>query len=189
MQINFLWAHSGQAIEKLHYGIHETIGGEALIAASDHGLTAVELDLKGKLEPALKKLAKKWPKAQIIENSSLTESYATLIKADKVAKKCESEETLNLHIYGTSFQQVVWQELIEIPFGQKVSYQSIAENIGNPEAAQAIGNAVGANPIALIVPCHRVVRTDGELGGYRWGLKLKEHILALETGTVDQIEE
>lgn len=179
MQINFLWAHSAAAIENLHYGIHETVGGDTLIAASDHGLTAIELDLKSTVEPALKKLAKKWPKASLLENPSYTEKYAKYLLVDGESKNNESE-TVTLHIYGTTFQQVVWQELIEIPYGKQRTYQEIAENIGNPNAVRAVGTAVGANPVGLIIPCHRVVRSDGELGGYRWGTKLKTKLLEME---------
>ncbi|HET7056501.1 MAG TPA: methylated-DNA--[protein]-cysteine S-methyltransferase, partial [Thermomicrobiales bacterium] len=81
---------------------------------------------------------------------------------------------------GTAFQRKVWTELRRIPRGERRSYQQIATQVGSPSAVRAVANACGANPTALAVPCHRVVRSDGGLGGYRWGADRKQTILALE---------
>lgn len=85
-------------------------------------------------------------------------------------------------LVGTPFQHKVWQALMQIPQGVKVTYQSIAEKIGNPKAVRAVGTAIGRNPISLYVPCHRVIRHDGNMGGYRWGLGIKEKLLYSEAG-------
>lgn len=85
-----------------------------------------------------------------------------------------------LVLLGTDFQLKVWSELEKIPQGQTITYAELATKIGKPNAARAVGNAVGANPIAYLVPCHRVVRTDKTLGGYRWGVEVKKKILAKE---------
>lgn len=83
---------------------------------------------------------------------------------------------------GTLFQKKVWQALRQIPWGEKRSYQQIAENIQAPSAIRAVASAIGRNPISFLVPCHRVIRSSGALGGYYWGLPLKEKLLAYETG-------
>lgn len=85
-----------------------------------------------------------------------------------------------LALRGTPFQRRVWRALQDIPPGQTRSYRELAEAVGHPKAVRAVGSAVGANRIALVVPCHRVVRADGKLGGYRWGVDLKQRILEVE---------
>jgi AraC family transcriptional regulator, regulatory protein of adaptative response / methylated-DNA-[protein]-cysteine methyltransferase len=86
-------------------------------------------------------------------------------------------------VKGTNFQIQVWRALLRIPFGGMTTYQSIAELIGRPTAVRAVGNAIGKNPIAYLIPCHRVIRESGELGGYRWGLERKTILLAWEAST------
>jgi AraC family transcriptional regulator of adaptative response/methylated-DNA-[protein]-cysteine methyltransferase len=85
---------------------------------------------------------------------------------------------------GTEFQLKIWEALIEIPAKTTTTYADIAEKVGKPKAVRAVGTAVGANPIAYLIPCHRVIRTDGTLGGYRWGLDVKKKMLAFEKGIV-----
>jgi AraC family transcriptional regulator of adaptative response/methylated-DNA-[protein]-cysteine methyltransferase len=87
---------------------------------------------------------------------------------------------LPLDVRGTAFQQRVWQALREIPAGRTVSYSGIARRIGAPEAVRAVARACGANALAVAIPCHRVVRTDGALSGYRWGVERKRALLARE---------
>lgn len=88
---------------------------------------------------------------------------------------------LTLSMRGTAFEFSVWYALMSIPFGEVRSYAQIAQQIGRPKSVRAVANAIGKNPISWIVPCHRVVRSDGTLGGYRWGTELKKTILALES--------
>jgi len=90
------------------------------------------------------------------------------------------EFTLPIDLHGTAFQQAVWKMLQEIPYGQTVSYTDIAEQIQKPNAVRAVGTAIGANPILITVPCHRVIGKSGKLTGYRGGLKMKEQLLGLE---------
>lgn len=87
---------------------------------------------------------------------------------------------LPIKLEGTAFQKAVWQQLQEIPFGQTWSYQAIAENISRPQSIRAVGNAVGKNPIPIIVPCHRVIRQDGSLGGFSGGIDIKIKLLEVE---------
>lgn len=85
-----------------------------------------------------------------------------------------------LHLMGSDFQMAVWQELLKIPYGVKVTYAQVAQTIGRPRSARAVGQAVGRNPVSLIVPCHRVVASNGGYGGYHWGLERKQQILKYE---------
>ena len=87
---------------------------------------------------------------------------------------------LPLSLGGTPFRHAVWEALLEIPYGETVSYGDIARRIGNPRAVRAVGQAVGCNPISIIVPCHRVIGSDGSLTGFGWGLSAKEFLLRLE---------
>lgn len=88
--------------------------------------------------------------------------------------------TAPLDIKGTAFQMKVWNELMKIPFGKTVPYKAIAEGIGNPKAVRAVGRANGANPVPVIIPCHRVIANDGKLGGYSAGEGIKEKLLEIE---------
>lgn len=87
---------------------------------------------------------------------------------------------LELEPNGTPFQKDVWKALMKIPYGKTISYSDVAEASGHPEAVRAVGNAIGKNPIPLIIPCHRVIRSDGSIGGYALGTELKEKLLRLE---------
>lgn len=89
---------------------------------------------------------------------------------------------LPLNLAGTAFQQQVWQMLQQIPYGETLSYSELAERLGMPSAVRAVASACGANQVALIIPCHRVVRKNGDLSGYRWGIARKRQLLVLEAG-------
>ena len=93
---------------------------------------------------------------------------------------CKSSEETVLHLYGTDFQIDVWGALLDIPFGKTSTYSEIAMAINNPRALRAVGTAIGRNPVAILVPCHRVLRTDGGIGGYYWGIEKKKKLLEWE---------
>ncbi len=90
--------------------------------------------------------------------------------------------------YGTEFQQQVWKAIQQIPYGEVRSYQWIADQIGRPKSARSIGNAVGANPVSILIPCHRVIRSNGALGGYGGGLERKQQLLALEGHAIEKFK-
>ena len=92
----------------------------------------------------------------------------------------KDKQTLPLHVQGTNFQINVWQALLKIPKGQLTSYGQLARDIGNPKASRAVGSAVGANPIAFLIPCHRVIRATGVIGDYRWGATRKRSMINWE---------
>lgn len=97
-----------------------------------------------------------------------------------VNRTLDWEQVTRVHIWGTPFQEAVWRTLLQIPRGETRSYTWVAAQIGKPKAVRAVGSAVGSNPISVVVPCHRVLRSDGTLGGYAWGLALKQKILKSE---------
>ena len=148
--------------------------GMVLIAATDKGLCSVKLgDDAGRLKALL---ADEFSAAQIVQGElkELKAQVLAFIEGEA------SLARLPLDIRGTVFQRRVWDELRRIPRGETRTYQEIARAIGAPDAVRAVGSACGANPVALAVPCHRAVRTDGGLGGYAWGLARKKKLLALE---------
>ena len=122
---------------------------------------------------------KRLPTYVLSENEYVLKPYATeLIDYLEGRRK---EFTLPMDLHGTAFQQSVWKVLQEIPYGQTVSYTDIAEQIQKPNAVRAVGTAIGANPVLITVPCHRVIAKSGKLTGYRGGLEMKEQLLGLET--------
>ena len=148
--------------------------GMVLVAATEKGLCSVKL---GEDAERLKRLlAEEFPHADVEENGLKALKHKVLAFIQGEA----SLARIPLDIRGTVFQQRVWDELRRIPRGETRSYQDIARAIGFPAAVRAVGSACGANPVALAVPCHRAVRTDGGLGGYAWGLARKKKLLAVE---------
>jgi AraC family transcriptional regulator of adaptative response/methylated-DNA-[protein]-cysteine methyltransferase len=148
--------------------------GRVLVAATEKGLCSVKLgDDAGRLK---RLLAEEFPEADVEENGleELKQKILAFIEGEANLAR------IPLDIRGTVFQQRVWDELRRIPRGETRTYQDIARAIGFPAAVRAVGSACGANPVALVVPCHRAVRTDGGLGGYAWGLARKKKLLSLE---------
>ncbi|MGG0670020.1 methylated-DNA--[protein]-cysteine S-methyltransferase [Sporosarcina koreensis] len=121
---------------------------------------------------------KRLPTYSLVEDSLILEPYAKEL-IDYVEGK-RKEFTMPLDLHGTPFQQSVWMALQEIPYGQTVSYSDIAERIQNPKSVRAVGAAIGANPLLITVPCHRVIGKNGNLTGFRGGLDMKKQLLALE---------
>ena len=148
--------------------------GMVLVAATEKGLCSVKL---GDDAARLKRLlAEEFPQADVEENGlrELKQKILAFIEGES------SLARIPLDIRGTVFQRRVWDELRRIPRGETRTYRDIARAIGFPAAMRAVGSACGANPVALVVPCHRALRTDGGLGGYAWGLPRKKKLLALE---------
>ena len=160
--------------QRIAFTCFDTPLGMALAAATTKGLCSVKL---GRDAESLKRsLAEEFPEAELEENG-LTELKR------KILAFIDGEASLArvpLDIRGTVFQRRVWEELRRIPRGETRTYQDIARAIGFPAAVRAVGSACGANPVALAVPCHRALRTDGGLGGYAWGVARKKKLLAME---------
>ena len=166
------------------YGIHETMFGDCLIATTARGICNLFfLDAMDK-ESAEADLRKEWSKAEIICDGKITQSICDRLFSRLPNLLSTGQPPLTLYVKGTNFQIQVWRALLRIPFGGITTYQGIARSLGRPTAARAIGNAVGRNPISYIIPCHRVIRESGELGGYRWGLERKTALLGWEAGQI-----
>jgi AraC family transcriptional regulator of adaptative response/methylated-DNA-[protein]-cysteine methyltransferase len=155
------------------YGFHASPFGEALLIATDRGLAGLAF-----VDEALADMMQRWPKAHYAEASQKTASHARQIFGSEWSR----EQPIRLVMIGTDFDVRVWEALLKIPMGRAVSYTDIARHIGSPAASRAVGSAVGRNPISFVVPCHRVLRGDGSLGGYHWGLTRKRALIGWETG-------
>jgi AraC family transcriptional regulator of adaptative response/methylated-DNA-[protein]-cysteine methyltransferase len=151
--------------------------GRLLVAATERGVCRVAL---GDNDAALEvDLIAEFSAARVVEDKSgKLHGWVTAILAYLDGR--EPDLDLPLDIRATAFQRKVWQELQKIPFGQTRSYAEIAKRIGRPTAMRAVARACATNPVALVIPCHRVVREDGELGGYRWGADRKQSLLDAE---------
>ena len=154
--------------------------GRLLVAATDEGVRSVKLgNSDSALEENLQKECTSEPHQQGRGHLSVwTAEILSYLDGEK------NGLALPLDIQGTTFQQQVWQALRTIPYGETRTYQQVAQKIGNDSASRAVGTACRANPVALVIPCHRVLRKDGGLGGYSWGLNRKQSLLDMER-TVD----
>jgi len=161
---------------KINYTIVESALGYLLVAATDKGVCMVRLgDTAAALESDLQK---EFAAAKIGRNNKELEKAVTQI-LDHLAGK-QPRLDLPLDIQATAFQRQVWEALRSIPYGATRSYSQIAKEIGQPKAVRAVARACATNPVALVIPCHRVIREDRSLGGYRWGLERKKKLLEKE---------
>jgi len=162
----------------IEYGFHSTPFGECLIATTQRGicfLSFVEDEVTR--ESTLNILRNTWQNALLRERPSMT-----ILKVNRIFSSSTFAEhgPIKVLLQGTNFQLKVWEALLSIPRGAVTSYKALSGAIGHPGASRAVGNAVGDNPVAYLIPCHRVLRASGEIGGYRWGTPRKRAILALE---------
>ena len=165
----------------IDYGVHDTPFGKAFIALTPRGVCHFAFMAGTPIDANLTSLLKKWPHAAVRENRPPT---LAVIQAMFDGKKL-SDRPVSLHVSGTNFQINVWKALLQIPSAAVVSYSQVAAAIGRPNAARAVGLAVGANPVALLIPCHRVIQQSGKLGGYHWGETRKHAIHAWESARAE----
>jgi AraC family transcriptional regulator of adaptative response/methylated-DNA-[protein]-cysteine methyltransferase len=162
---------------QIRYGIHDTPLGKLLIATTSRGVCNLHfLDATGE-HNGEQFLRLEWSKAEIVRDQHITQEINDRIFNPTTFS---NSKPMTLFVKGTNFQIQVWRALLRVPFGGITTYQSVAEMIGHPTAARAVGNALGKNPAAYLIPCHRVIRESAELGGYRWGLERKTVILSWE---------
>ena len=161
----------GEGLE-LGYGFAPSPFGDALIVRGARGLVALRRGDPADREARLAEVRAEWPGATFAPLADPARDVAALFEP--------SGERAELLLVGTPFQHKVWEALVALAPGETVSYAELAERIGRPGAARAVGGAVGANPVAIVIPCHRVLRADGRLGGYRWGEARKRAVLAWE---------
>jgi len=161
----------------IHYGFHPTPFGDILLGITDRGICHLSFVMPaGRLE-ALESLHETWPLASLVENP-----YLTQLKIEQVfpTSNQSAPQPLHLHLTGSNFQLKVWEALLRIPSGNVVSYRDIAAFLGKSNASRAVGNALAHNPVAFLIPCHRVIHSLGEFGNYHYGEARKVAMLGWE---------
>jgi AraC family transcriptional regulator of adaptative response/methylated-DNA-[protein]-cysteine methyltransferase len=165
------WKNGGAGVQ-IRWAVVDTILGKMLLAATDKGICRLSFDED---ETALQR---RFPNADIIAGGSALAHLVT--GAIAAIENPAHMPDLPLDVAGTAFQQAIWNELKRIPAGETRTYADIAAAVGSPNAVRAAGSANGANNVAVLIPCHRVIRTDGTLGGYAYGLERKQALLDKE---------
>jgi len=168
----------------IQYGFHPSPFGECLIAVTARGICHLGFIPPEKHQAALTELAAAWPRARLEAAPRVTAPLARRLftRGNNLAYG------IGLHARGTNFQIKVWEALLRIPPGRVASYEAIAQRIRAPRAVRAVANAVAHNPVAWLIPCHRVIRKSGALGGYRWGETRKKALLAWEAAQAGDIK-
>lgn len=167
------YKNGGQTLH-INYSFASCYFGEVLIASTKKGICYLAF-FEDK-NSALELLKNSFPKANFEAHlDDLQQSVIRVLQNDFTAP-----QSVKLHLKGTDFQLKVWEALLNIPFGDLSTYGTIAQQINSPSAARAVGTAIGSNPVALIIPCHRVIQNSGKLGGYMWGINRKTAILGWE---------
>jgi AraC family transcriptional regulator of adaptative response/methylated-DNA-[protein]-cysteine methyltransferase len=167
----------------IHYGFHPSPFGECLIGMTARGVCHLGFVPPEDGRAALAELAAEWPKAQLKQAPRVTAPLAHRL----FARSNGNSPGIDLHVRGTNFQIKVWEGLLRIPPGGVVSYEDLARHIHVPRAVRAVANAVAHNPVAWLIPCHRVIRKSGMLGGYRWGETRKKVLLAWEAAQDEDV--
>lgn len=162
----------------IYYGFHATPFGEALLAVTERGISGLSFVPEGGRDEALQHLAGQWPLSILLPDDERTAPYIERIF--NPAANAEQPRPLPLFVKGTNFQIQVWQALLRIPPGLVVSYDTIARFVCSSRASRAVGAAVGRNPVAYLIPCHRVIHKAGNIGNYHWGSARKKAMLAWE---------
>jgi AraC family transcriptional regulator of adaptative response/methylated-DNA-[protein]-cysteine methyltransferase len=168
----------------IRYGIHPTPFGKCLIATTERGISHLSF-VQTSEGDAIDSLVTEWNQAKMIEDYRSTVS---LIEPIFDLRYNQRGKPLHVHLRGTNFQLKVWEALLAVPAGAVTTYEGIAARIGKPGATRAVGTAVGHNPIAVLIPCHRVIRKVGEFGNYRYGALRKKALLAREFVNIAVVE-
>lgn len=166
----------------IDYGIHHTAFGQLLLACTPRGICkAAFIDHNvsdHRLEDELQTLQHEWPRAEVRLNHPGTAARAEQIS--ELLQRGKTGNTVPLYVRGTNFQVAVWKALLQTTTADSLSYSELARRVGNPKSVRAVANAVAANPVALLIPCHRVIRESGALSGYRWGSERKRALRVYE---------
>jgi len=167
------YKNGGESL-KINYSFAESPFGNILVASTARGICYMAFADDRELE--LESLQKLFPKAVFNQMTDLIQQNVLHIFTDK----WEKPEQVKLHLKGTEFQLKVWETLLRIPLGQMTTYGNIAKTLNNPNASRAVGSAVGDNPVAFLIPCHRVIQSTGVLGNYHWGCNRKAAMIGWE---------
>ena len=172
------WKAGGEGVS-MSYGFHPSPFGLALVMANERGLAGLAFGDPGEDKAMLDDMTRRWPKAAYSENSAQTAQLAARVFNPDLWRP---DRPLRVVMIGTDFEVRVWETLLGIPMGKCSTYSDIANKIGRPKAARAVGAAVGKNPMSFVVPCHRVLGRSGDITGYHWGLTRKRAMLGWEAG-------
>lgn len=159
----------------ISFGVHESPFGSVFLASTNRGLLKMVFLNDRSADDEIQALRLEWPEASVSRNQ-----VSTVRIARRIFDPEDDGEQILIRVRGTNFQLGVWKALLEIPHGGLATYSSIAQAIGRPQALRAVGNAVASNPVAYLIPCHRVIRQSGALGNYRWGSERKRAMIAWE---------
>lgn len=164
--------------ERIIYGFHECNFGEMIIAQSDRGVCRLGFVREGETHKDVQaQLQDKFPNSSFLQNNTVADNLGRrVLRAWNDGRECN----LDIDLRGSDFQLSVWNALLDIGRGYVCSYSEVAQMIGKPDAVRAVASAVGANPVSIIVPCHRVIQKSGKLGEYVWGEELKKTLLLKE---------
>jgi AraC family transcriptional regulator of adaptative response/methylated-DNA-[protein]-cysteine methyltransferase len=162
----------------VHYGRGQTVVGEAVVFWTQKGICALRLLGGRDMAAVVKEIQQQYPSWQLQERAA--DARARFQQVEGWLAGTVQPKQLALDLHGTAFQQHVWRTMLLVPHGRTWTYSELARRAGKPRAIRAVANACGSNPVGLLVPCHRIVRLDGSLGGYGWGLEMKQHLLAHE---------
>jgi AraC family transcriptional regulator of adaptative response/methylated-DNA-[protein]-cysteine methyltransferase len=173
------YARGGKDVT-IEYGYHPCPFGVALVMTTSKGVCGLAFGEEGEETAMLRDMQKRWPKADYRKNEKRTADIAA-----KIFGGSKRTRELTLHLMGSKWQVQVWRALLAIPAGRVSSYGAIAESLAAPRASRAVGTAVGRNPISYLIPCHRVLGSDGSLTGYHWGVARKRAMLAVEAAQAD----
>jgi AraC family transcriptional regulator of adaptative response/methylated-DNA-[protein]-cysteine methyltransferase len=172
------WKAGGRGL-KLSFGIHPSPFGAAIVIASARGLVGLAFADPSEEKAALADLRRRWPNADYVEDMAATAAFARRIFDERL---WQADQPLRVIMIGTDFEVRVWETLLRIPMGRAASYSDVAAKVCSAKASRAVGAAVGKNPIAFVIPCHRVMGKSGRLTGYHWGLTRKRAMLGWEAG-------
>ncbi|MFE3838299.1 methylated-DNA--[protein]-cysteine S-methyltransferase [Pseudogemmobacter sonorensis] len=167
------YARAGEGLE-IRWGMFNSPFGPAMVMATARGICGIGLTAESGEAAGFEDLAARWPRARYLRDETGLRPLA------EAALAADCSAAPRLHLIGAPFQIKVWEALLRIPSGHVTTYSEIARAVGRPTAQRAVGTAVGRNPVSFLIPCHRVIRRDGALGGYHWGLRQKRAILAWE---------
>jgi AraC family transcriptional regulator of adaptative response/methylated-DNA-[protein]-cysteine methyltransferase len=159
----------------INYNFSESPFGKVIAASTEKGICYMAFETDH--HKALGDLQAKFPNASFFERKDDFQNNALSI----FSKDWSELNTIKLHLKGTDFQLKVWESLLTIPMGKLSTYGNLADKIGNPNASRAVGTAIGSNPVAFLIPCHRVIQSTGKIGGYMWGSERKQLIIGWES--------
>jgi AraC family transcriptional regulator, regulatory protein of adaptative response / methylated-DNA-[protein]-cysteine methyltransferase len=169
-------APNDDVVSSIAWGIHPSPVGDCLVAVSNGLVCGLHFLDPMTTDAARLEVQRSWPAATLHRDDDASRDVAHAVFADD-----DAAANVPRLLRGTAFQIAVWNELCQVPTGYTVCYEDLARRIGAPTAIRAVGAAVGRNSIAMLIPCHRAVRKDGSLGGFRWGVDRKRILLARES--------